>query len=99
MTRERVLLAAACACQAAVVVYAVLRVAQAAALPEPNPAVVGAGVHSGYFWRAWIAAYGGGFVGLVFALVIPPSDRIVAMATRALPITAALLLAQALFVP
>ena len=99
MKTSRAMLAIACGCQAAVILYALLRVTQAIILPEPNPAVVGAGLHSGYFWRVLISAYGGGFVALVLGFVVRPSDRVIAVATRALPIVAALLVAQALFVP
>jgi hypothetical protein len=99
VTRDRVVLALASGFVAAAAMYAVLRVAQAVLMPEGNPGLMAPSLHSGYFWRGWIAAYGGGFVALVVGLVFRSPDRVALHTTRALPYVCALLIAQALFLP
>jgi len=96
---SHVLVALACGFESAAVLYALIRIAQALFTNEPNPAVAMSSIHAGYFWRAWIAAYGGGFVALVVAVVGHPTERAVRVATRALPFAGGLLAAQALLVP
>jgi hypothetical protein len=82
---------------AAVVVYAGLRVGQVAFGNEPDPAAVFYSEHSGYLWRAVIALYVGGIVGLLTWLVAPRSpERILRWA---LPSAALALVAQALVAP
>jgi hypothetical protein len=97
--RARALASIACGLEAAVVVYAVARVVEALLLPQPNPALVIASVHAGYFWRAWIAAFAGGFVALTVGLFARSTDPLARAALRALPFAALLAVAQALLVP
>jgi hypothetical protein len=99
MTRDRVAAAVACGLEAAVVTYTLLRVAQAILTKEPNPALVMATVHSGYFWRLWIAGYAGGFIALLTLLVVRSSDRLFHLATRSLPFAGALIVLQGLLLP
>jgi len=96
---ERFVAASTCGLEAAVALYALMRIVQTLVTNEPNPAnVIIQSVH-GYFWRAGIAAYGGGFVALAIGLVSRAPERMIRIATRALPGTALLLAAQALFLP
>ncbi len=85
----------------AVVVYAVTRVLQSLLIAEPNPALVSASVHHGFFWRSWISAYAGGFVAIAIALLTRDAQAmtIARTALRALPWTAAIAIAQGLLVP
>jgi hypothetical protein len=99
LTRPRVLAALVCGCEAAVVVYVAIRVVQAIFIAEPNPATSGPSLHSGYFWRVWIAAYGGGFVALAVGLLLRSAERVLHVATRLLPYAVATLVMQALFLP
>ena len=96
---QSVLTAAACGLETAVALYAVIRIVQALIGHEPNPAMVAPSAYHGYFWRAWIAAYGGGAIALVVAVVQRSPERTAHVATRALPIAAVLLAAQAAFLP
>ena len=85
---------------AAVAAYPALRILQFLATSRQDPSAVVWSVHSGFFWRALIVAYGGGFVAFVGWVIarrhIEAAARALAFATLA----AALLLAlQALFVP
>jgi hypothetical protein len=80
----------------AVGLYGPTRVIQGLLFPEANPATVIWSPHAGYFWRLLIVAYAGGMLGFV-AYVI--GERALAPALKALPIAAALLTLQALFVP
>jgi hypothetical protein len=50
---------------AAVLLYAVARAAQAALLPDADPAAVFYSEHSGYYWRAWTVTYAGGMLGFL----------------------------------
>ncbi len=96
---SRWLAAAIAGLESSVVVYAVTRVLQAFLIAEPNPALVSASVHHGFFWRAWIAAYAGGFVALALGLFARDVDALARTSLRALPWTAAIGVAQALLVP
>lgn len=69
MRRLRIGLAAIAGCEAALTLYAALRVYQAAKGTEPNPALILWSAHAGYFWRAWISAYVGGMVALAIYVV------------------------------
>ena len=80
-------------------VYALIRTVQFFFIPEPNPALVMQSVHAGYFWRAWISAYAGGFVALAIGLLAKSEDRIAQVALDALPWSAGLLAAQGLLLP
>ncbi|HEY1959619.1 MAG TPA: hypothetical protein VGH28_28615 [Polyangiaceae bacterium] len=95
----RVLAAIACGLEAAVIVYALTRVLQALLVPEPNPATLMQSIHAGYFWRAWTAAYAGGFVALTAALLAKRAAPLAHVAVAALPWTALVAVLQALFVP
>jgi hypothetical protein len=96
---SRVLAAIIAGCESAVVVYAVVRVAQAFLVAEPNPALVGPSVHHGYFWRVWIAVYCGGFVGLAIALFARETQLLAKTTLKALPWAAAIAITQAVLVP
>jgi hypothetical protein len=96
---DRWLAAAICGFETAAALYAIIRAVQALLIDEPNPATIMQGAHAGFFWRAWIAAYGGGFVALTVALLSGPPHRLFHVATRTLPFAAALLVAQSLFLP
>jgi hypothetical protein len=96
---ERLLAAVISGLETAVVLYAIIRIVQALVSNEPNPATVMQSAHAGFFWRAWIAAYGGGFIALTIALVNRAPQRVVHFTTRTLPFAAALLTAQSLFLP
>lgn len=100
MKPDRAALAVVAACEAAVAIYAVLRVGQALLKPEPDPALVLWSAHSGFFWRSWTAAYGGGTAGFV-AWIAAGRDapRVARFLARAVPIAAALIAAQGLLVP
>jgi hypothetical protein len=54
---------------AAVAAYALLRAIQVLRSPEGNPAVVVWSPHTGFFWRAWTAAYIGGMAATMTAVV------------------------------
>lgn len=97
--RARALAAIACGLETAAAVYALVRIVQFVFIPEPNPAIVIASVHAGYFWRAWIAAYAGGFAALTTALVVRKTEPLARLALAALPWTALFAVLQALFVP
>jgi hypothetical protein len=99
MKREHLAIALACGCEAAMVFYAAIRIGQVIFVPEPNPAIAMAGLHSGYFWRLWIAGYGGGFVALLVALLPRSTDRLVHIATRALPFVGALIVGVGVLLP
>src|SRR5512142_927239 len=88
----RVLAATVAGLETAIVVYAVTRVLQTLLVAEPNPALVITSAHRGYFWRAWIAAYAGGFVAIVIGLLSRDTHALAIARTtlRALPWTAAI---------
>lgn len=93
-------IAAMSALVAAIALYPTLRAIQLVLYPEANPATVVWTAHAGYFWRAWICAFGGALVGIVvFSLGEAARARVV----RALPIAAAvacaLLVLQAVLLP
>lgn len=96
---SRALAASVAGCESAVVVYAVVRVAQAFLIAEPNPALVGPSVHHGYFWRVWIALYAGGFIALAIALLARETHLLAKTTLKALPWAAAIAITQAVLVP
>ena len=81
--------------------YGLLRVAQRLAGPDPDPTLVLYSPHSGFFWRAWIAAYLGGMAGLAAWLAARSEPRREAVARVAAALvalaTAFVVLAAALF--
>lgn len=96
----RVGLAFVAACATALLLYALVRTAQALLFPEPDPALVIWSEHSGYFWRALTVAYVGGMAGFVTWLASARhAGRIARLLTRLLPLAAALLTGQALLLP
>ena len=99
MNTTRPLLAIACGCEVACAAYAIIRTFQYFFIPEPNPALVMQSVHAGYFWRAWISAYAGGFVALLVGLLAKSEDRVARAALWALPWSAGLLVVQGVFIP
>ncbi len=99
MKATRPLLAIACGCEVACAAYAIIRAFQYFLIPEPNPALVMQSVHAGYFWRAWISAYVGGFVALAVASFAKSEDRVARAALWALPWSAGVLVVQGVFVP
>jgi hypothetical protein len=85
---------------AAVVAYALLRAQQVLRAPEPNPAFVVWSPHAGFFWRAWTAAYIGGMVATMTALVSRGRVEAAARAlTPAVAVAAGLLALVAVFFP
>lgn len=93
-------LSAVAACATAASLYAVIRVAQAVIFAEPDPALVIWSEHAGFFWRAWTVAYVGGMAAFVAWLGSRrDSARVARILARAIPISAALLAAQAILVP
>jgi hypothetical protein len=90
-------LAIATGCTAAALLYSMLRIVQALVMPEPDPAAVMWSEHSGFFWRAWTCAYVAGAVALVVRCFA--NERIANLLARAIIPVAALVAAQALFVP
>ncbi len=58
--RERLLLAIAAGCAAAVIGYAAARCAEAALLPEANPRAVIGAARSPFAWRCALALHAGG---------------------------------------
>ena len=96
--KRHLAMAVSCGLEAALAVYALIRIVQVLLLPEPNPALP-AGPHSGYFWRLWIAGYAGVFVALLAALLVPSTDRLAHVATRLLPVAATAIALVGLFFP
>ena len=94
----RTLAATVAGLETAAVVYAVTRVVQSFLFTEPNPALVRT-VHHGFFWRAAIAGYCGGFVALAIALLARETHALAKTTLRALPWAAAIAIAQAVLVP
>lgn len=96
----RLALALVALCTTATALYAVLRVAQAVIFPEPDPALVIWSEHAGFFWRSWTVMYMGGMAAfLTYLASARHASRVTALLLRALPVSAALLTAQALLVP
>lgn len=96
----RLALAAVAGCTASVAIYAVIRVAQSLLAPDPDPALVLWSEHSGYFWRAWTAAYAGGTAAFVAYLAAGRDAERTARVLEASVVAAALLLAaQGLLIP
>jgi hypothetical protein len=99
-TSVRLGLALLATCTTATALYAILRVAQALIFPEPDPALVIWSEHAGFFWRAWTVAYVGGMAAFLGWLASARhAKELASVLARALPIAAALLTLQALFVP
>lgn len=93
-------LAFVAACTTAAALYAVVRVAQALIFREPDQAQVIWSEHAGFFWRVLTVGYVGGMVGFVTWLASSRhAARIARLLSRALPIAAAMITAQALLVP
>jgi hypothetical protein len=87
-------------CAFAIAFYACVRLGQFLFAFEPNPATVIASAHSGFLWRVWIASYGGGMAALLgYWLARRNPARVARVLALVLPAAAALLVAQALFVP
>jgi hypothetical protein len=96
----RMALAVIATCTSAMVIYALLRIAQAVVVPEPDPAHALPSEHAGYFWRAWTAVYVGGTFGFAAYLVAGKApQRTARFLARAVVVAALLLAAQALLVP
>lgn len=99
---ERLALAIAAGCVVALTSYAALRVIQAIAFPEPNPAIVIWSERAGYFWRLWIAAYIGGMAAIgAWALggSAAGADRIAGALPKAIGVAALAIAAQGTLVP
>ena len=85
---------------AAAALYAALRVVQASTGAPVDPALVSFHAHSGFFWRAWTAGYAGGMIALAaWILAGRDPERVARALAKAIPIVAALAIAQALLVP
>jgi hypothetical protein len=92
--------AAAFGLEIAVLAYALLRVVAFALFREPNPALVLFSLHSGYFWRAWTAAYAGALAAAIGAFAARYRPRAMVTALEGLlPWVVAALVAQAIAVP
>ncbi len=89
-------IALAAGCTGAALLYSLLRIVQAVLLPEPDPATVLWSEHSGFFWRAWIAAYAAGALAFV-AWLFP--DRALRLLARAVMPVAIAVAVQAALVP
>jgi hypothetical protein len=69
-------------------------------LTEPDPALVFYSEHSGFFWRAWTAAYGGGTCTFVAWLAAGRNaERVARFLARAVVAALAAAALQALVVP
>jgi len=93
-------LALVAAALAATALYALMRVGQKLAFPEPDPAMVIWSEHAGYYWRALTAGYLGGMVG--FATWVVSARHAAATArvlVRVLPYAVAMMVAQGLLLP
>ncbi len=96
----RAALAAVSGCTAAVLLYAILRAGQAAFGHEPDPALVVWSEHSGFFWRAWTAAYAAVMAGFATWLATARSAaRVGRLLVSGIVLAALLLGAQGLLVP
>lgn len=99
-TSVRLGLAVVALCTASTALYAILRVGQACLTREPDPALVLWSEHSGFFWRAWTAAYVGGMTAFfAWMAAARHATRVASFLARALPFAAGLLVLQALFLP
>jgi len=98
--RVRAALATSAGCTLATGLYAVMRVVQALIVTEPDPALVIWSEHAGFFWRAWTVSYVGGMAAFVAwmasARSAPAVTRFIAIGV---PVAAALVALQGLFVP
>lgn len=96
-------LAVSAACLTSVGLYAVCRTVQAALLPVPSlaaPALIIAGGHAAYFWRAWTVSYAGVMVGFLAFAVAPAHEACLARGmVRALSIAVPVLVVQAIILP
>lgn len=87
-------------CTTAAALYALVRVAQSLIFKEPDPALVIWSEHAGFYWRALTVGYVGGMAAfLAWVASARSSSRVAAVLARALPVSAALLAAQAILVP
>jgi hypothetical protein len=98
--RVHLALAAIAGCASAAVLYALLRVAQAMLSPAPDPALVLWSEHSGFFWRAWTAAYTGGMIAfLVYVAARRDALRTARVVTWSIAVAATMIAAQGILVP
>jgi hypothetical protein len=96
----RFALAVIASCTTAAALYAIVRIGQSRFGHEPNPALVIWSEHAGFFWRSWTVAYAGVMVGFVAWLAAGRNaKRVAEVLARAVVAAAALLAAQAIFVP
>jgi hypothetical protein len=93
-------LSAIAACTTALGLYAIVRVLQALLFAEPDPALVIWSEHAGFFWRVLTVGYVGGMSAfLAWLASARDAPRVAAVLSRALPVAAALLAAQAILIP
>lgn len=99
-TGVRLALAAISACSAAVMLYAGLRVVQKLLFPEPDPALVVWSAHSGFFWRAWTAAYVAASIGFaVYVATRRDPARLARILATSVVVAAVLIAVQGLLLP
>lgn len=97
---ERFLIAFGCACAAAVIGYALIRVAERSLFPEPNPAVVIWSERSGYVWRIALSLYIGGMGGFGgYALALRSLETAARWLARGALLAALLIAAQGALAP
>jgi len=97
---ERVTPAAMAALLSLVATYAVLRAYDVLFKQEPNPATTVASMHIAMFWRVGVGAYVGGAVGmLVWFGTAKGGRRASRLVVLAIPIVAAMIAFQGLFLP
>jgi hypothetical protein len=97
---ERLLLALAAACAAAVIAYAAVRSVEAALFPEPNPAIVIWSERSGFLWRSAIALYIGGMGAFgAYALAARSPSAAARWLVRAVLLAAIAIVAQGALLP
>jgi hypothetical protein len=93
-------LAAIAGATAAASAYAVLRIVQALAGNEVDPALVIWSPHAGFFWRVWTAAYLGGMVAfLAYLAASRNADRTARVLAAAVTLAAVLVAAQGMLLP
>jgi len=98
--RPRLALAVASGCVASALLYPLLRVAQLALFTEPDPTLVLWSEHSGFFWRSWIAAYGGGAIAFAAWLLAGRApERTARGIARAVTLVVVVIVVQATFAP
>jgi hypothetical protein len=100
VTRVAAFVAAAWGLVFAVFAYPLMRGVQGLTTPPGDPGALTWGVHPGFFWRGWIAAYAGGLAAFVVFWIARARPL---AAARALPagiaIAAAALAAQSALLP